>query len=197
MTPVFSNRERNFIHLPILKLRSVVVSSPPITLILHGSRHLAEPSNIASSNQTWELTLFWLDILLRSLQPILEALRHDPLQLFINLLTCPLNPLRVLCHLQPRDCNTTCIRRFAGRIPDSISFVCLPVRLENVNCFLCTTHVAALGNEFGLGLDQTLGLFTGNFVLCRAWQCNVHVTNMQPWACSADILEATELVRNF
>ena len=71
------------------------------------------------------------------------------------------------------------------------------MRLENVNCFLCTTHVAALSNEFDLGLDQTVGLFTGNFVLCRAWQCNVHVTNMQPWTCSADIFEATELVGNF
>lgn len=46
---------------------------PPIALRVHSSRDFGESSNVAPSNQTWELSLGWLDVLLCGLETVLEA----------------------------------------------------------------------------------------------------------------------------
>merc|ERR1712111_47089 len=48
---------------------------PPITLIVHSSSDLNEPSNIASRDQRWELTILLINILARPADSS-RVLRH-------------------------------------------------------------------------------------------------------------------------
>jgi len=89
------------------------IHSPPVSLRFHGGRHLGETSDVTSGDQAWELALRGLHVRLRRFEPVLEAIFHDSLELRIDFLGCPANTLGVLCHLEPRDGDTTSVGRFA------------------------------------------------------------------------------------
>ncbi len=173
--------------------------SPPVSLRFHGGRHLGETSDVASGNQTWKLALRGLDVRLRRLEPVLEAVFHDALKLRINFLGCPADTLRVLCHLEPGDGDPTSVGCFTYTrecrrhllywteeptnltnlsecgslrtwcIPNRIALLALAVVLKDVNGLWGTSHVTALRDELGPVLDQCFRLVPGYFVLRRTW----------------------------
>jgi len=98
---------------------------PPVTLVVHGLGNLLEPSDVGASNQRRELSLGGGDVLLGSLESVLEAVLHDLLELLVDLLAGPLQALRVLCHLETRDCDTTGVGGLSGCVPDGRTLLLL------------------------------------------------------------------------
>ena len=86
---------------------------PPIPLRLHRCCHLAKSRNITARDQAGELALCRLDVRLGRLQPVLEAVFHDELELAIYLFQRPGHALGVLCHLEARNGDTAGVGCFA------------------------------------------------------------------------------------
>jgi len=138
---------------------------PPITMVVHGSSDLLEASNVGTSNEGGEFAFRGGDVLLGSLEAVLEGSLHDILELLVNLLAGPLEALRVLRHLKTGDSDTTGIGSFSRAIPDSVAAVLPAVSLKDVDGFLGAAHVAAFGNELASSINERLGLLTGDFIL--------------------------------
>lgn len=68
----------------------------PVTLVVHGADDLDETSNVATGDQAGQLTLLGLDVLLGSVETVLEGVLHDELELLIDLLSGPAQTLRFL-----------------------------------------------------------------------------------------------------
>jgi hypothetical protein len=59
--------------------------------------------------------------------------------------------------------------------------------LENFNCFLGTTHVAAFGDELGASLDESLSLVAGNFVLGGTGESDIQMVDVSPGSRARDV----------
>ena len=162
---------------------------PPIPLRLHRRRHLAKARNIAPSHQTRKLPLRRLHILLRRLQPILEAVLHNLLQLPIHLLRRPRHALRILRHFQSRDGDTAGVGGFAGSVPDGVALFGAAVVFEDVDGFGGAAHVASLGDELSASVDERFCLVARDLVLCRARESDIDFAAVGPGPGALDVLE--------
>lgn len=86
---------------------------PPVALVVHGHRDLDKASNVAAGHQAGKLALLRLDVLLGSVEALLERVLHDVLELLVNLLPAPRQTLAVLAHLQAGNSNTTAVGSLA------------------------------------------------------------------------------------
>ena len=114
---------------------------PPISLSFHRIRNFDEPSNIGTGKQARKnipAREVFTRIFASSIQTDLKssplsvhcsinkqsthviAFSHDPLQLGIDLLRGPRQPLAVLGHLQTGNGHTTTVGCFSRCVPDSI-----------------------------------------------------------------------------
>lgn len=160
-------------------------------MVLHGLDNLGETSNVATGNQRRQDTLLGGDVLLGGVKTVLEAVLHDALEAGIDLLGGPIDPSRVLGHLQTGDGDTTGVGGLAGGVPDGGGAgVGLAVSLEDIDGILGGTHVGTLGEELAAGGDQGLGLVTRDLVLGRGGKGNVDAADdVGPGAGAGDVLE--------
>lgn len=138
---------------------------PPVTLVVHGLSDLLEASNVAAGNQRRELALGGSNVLLGSLEAVLEAVLHDLLELLVDLLGGPLQALRVLGHLKTGNGDTTSVGGLTRSVPDGRALLLLSRGLEDVNGLLGATHVGTLGDELGTLRDESLSLVGRDLIL--------------------------------
>lgn len=168
----------------------MVSFSPPVTLVLHGSSNLGEPSNVATSHERRQVTLDGGGVQLGGLEAVLEASGHDVLETSVDLLAGPAKTGGVLSHLQTRDGDTTGVGGLTGGVPDGgAALVGVTVGLEDVNGLLGAAHVGAFGDELAADGDQSLGLFAGDFVLGGTGEGHVDLADVGPGAGTGDVLK--------
>lgn len=115
--------------------------------------------------------------------------RETDLQLGVNLFAGPCQTSRVLCHFETRDGNTTGIGSLSWSVPDAVTLLLLARSLKHINSFLGGAHVGALSSELAAGLDQCLGLLARDFILCGTGKSDIDVADVDPWACTVNVLE--------
>lgn len=141
------------------------------TLVDHRVSNLEETSNVGT-----KLIVLWLTILLSSLLALSEDLPHDFVEFFVNLLSTPLESHRVLGHFQTRGRNTASVGSLAWSEEDLALVIC-------VDGIIVRWHVGTFRDISAALGDDTLGLFTSDFVLGGAWHDDVDVAFEDlPWA---------------
>lgn len=118
-----------------------------------------------------------------------EQEKKTDLQLGVDLFAGPCQTSRVLCHFETRDGYTTGIGSLSWSVPDPVTLLLLARSLKHINSFLGGAHVGALGSELAAGLDQCLGLLARDFILCGTGKSDIDVADVDPWACTVNVLE--------
>jgi hypothetical protein len=106
---------RPFLLLLLLSRPFEFPASPPVALTSHRLSYLDKAGDVAAGDQARELSLLGLDVLLRRLETIREAILHDKLELAVHVLGRPGHALRVLCHFETGHGDATGISGFACR----------------------------------------------------------------------------------
>lgn len=154
---------------------------------MHGIGNLDEASNVGASNQRWVLALSGWDVLLGSAETVVEGILHDVLESGVDLLSGPVDALRVLCHLKTGNGDTTGVGSLAWCVPDGLGLLLLAAGLEDIDGLLGAAHVGTLGDELAAVGGKVLGLLLGNLVLGGARKSNVDL-DVGPWTLALDEL---------
>ncbi|KAH3669592.1 hypothetical protein OGATHE_002404 [Ogataea polymorpha] len=154
--------------------------------------NLDETGNVGTHDERWQGVLVGLCAVGNSsFVAGIEAVDHDVLELLVDFLGTPLDSLRVLCHLQTRNSNTTTVSCLTWSVPDTVANgrSALSLGLENVNGLLSRAHVRSLSKVFASNSDQSLGFLARDLVLGSTWQSDIDLTGVNPWSGTVDVLD--------